>query len=170
MAIVTLCFVKKEDKILMINRNKPPFMGMWNALGGHLEEGETLEECAIRETEEETLRSNHLLFNQEISIITYTTPDGENVENHMYISIDDGPTEKNIPLCDRETFKWIDFEDVSDKLIFHNLKDFWINFKEPIYKLLENNGQIEPSILTDLSICSTCYNKKKNILKMQKYE
>ena len=59
---------------------------------GHLEEGETLEECAIRETEEETLRANHLLFNQEISIITYTTPDGENVENHMYISIDDGPT------------------------------------------------------------------------------
>ena len=54
MAIVTLCFVKKEDKILMINRNKPPFMGMWNALGGHLEEGEELSECVKRELLEET--------------------------------------------------------------------------------------------------------------------
>jgi len=129
---------------------------------GHLEEGETLEECAIRETEEETLRANHLLFNQEISIITYNTPNGENVENYMYISIDDGPTEKNIPLCDREIFKWIDFEDVSNKLVFHNLKDFWNKTKEPIYKLLENSGQLEPSILTDLSICPTCYNKENN--------
>lgn len=54
MAIVTLCFVKYQNKILMINRNKPPFMGMWNALGGHLEENETVKECAIREIKEES--------------------------------------------------------------------------------------------------------------------
>lgn len=54
MAIVTLCFVKKDDKILMINRNKPPFMGMWNALGGHKEENETALQCAIREVYEES--------------------------------------------------------------------------------------------------------------------
>ena len=53
MAIVTLCFVKKDNKILMINRNKSPFMGMWNALGGHLEKGETPIQCAIREVYEE---------------------------------------------------------------------------------------------------------------------
>ena len=40
----TLCFVKKGNKILMINRNKPPFMGMWNAVGGHIEKGETPEQ------------------------------------------------------------------------------------------------------------------------------
>ena len=50
----TLCFVKHRDKILMINRNKPPFMGLWNALGGHVEEGETTEQCAKREIYEES--------------------------------------------------------------------------------------------------------------------
>ncbi len=54
MAEETLCFVLKGDKILMINRNKPPFMGMWNVVGGHLENGETLKECAIREIKEES--------------------------------------------------------------------------------------------------------------------
>ena len=50
----TLCFVKKGNKILMINRNKPPVMGMWNAVGGHIEKGETPEQCAVREIYEES--------------------------------------------------------------------------------------------------------------------
>ena len=54
MAIVTLCFVRYQDKILMINRDKAPFMGMWNALGGHLEDGESVSDCAKREIYEES--------------------------------------------------------------------------------------------------------------------
>lgn len=50
----TLCFVLHKDKILMINRLKPPFTGMWNAIGGHLERGESAEECAVREIKEES--------------------------------------------------------------------------------------------------------------------
>lgn len=50
----TLCFVKKGNKILVINRNKPPFVGMWNAVGGKFKEGESIEECAIREIKEES--------------------------------------------------------------------------------------------------------------------
>ena len=110
---------------------------------GHLEKGETTEECAIRETEEETLRANHLLINKEIGIIKYTTPTGENVENYMYIAIDDGPTSKNIPLCDRENFEWVKYEDVDNKLKFDNLKDFWNTIKEAIYSILENDGHLE---------------------------
>ena len=50
----TLCFVRNGEKILMINRVKPPFMGMWNAVGGHLADGETPEQCAVREIKEES--------------------------------------------------------------------------------------------------------------------
>ena len=54
MAIVTLSFLIKDNKILMINRNKYPFMGMWNAVGGHVEVGEDAKDGAIREIKEET--------------------------------------------------------------------------------------------------------------------
>ena len=76
---------------------------------GHLENGEILEQCAIRETEEETLRTNHLLINKEIYILKYTTPSGENVECYYYISIDDGAD-----LKDQETLKWTCPSDVEN--------------------------------------------------------
>ncbi len=50
----TLCFVKSGDKILMINRSKPPFMGMWNAVGGKVKQGECVADCAKREVLEES--------------------------------------------------------------------------------------------------------------------
>ena len=49
-----LCFVKCNNKILLINRNKYPFMGMWNAIGGHVEVGESTIDAALRETKEES--------------------------------------------------------------------------------------------------------------------
>lgn len=54
MANLSLCFIKYQDSYLLINRNKPPFMGMWNAVGGHQEKNETMDACAIREIYEET--------------------------------------------------------------------------------------------------------------------
>ena len=128
---------------------------------GHLEKGETLEECAVRETEEETLRANHLLINKEICINTYTTPSGENVENYMYIAIDDGPTSKNIDIKDQENLKWISPDDVENILTYDNLKELWNKIKSPIKDIFENNGNISPAILTDLGICPTCYDKEK---------
>ena len=103
---------------------------------GHLEEGETLQECAIRETEEETMRSNHLLYEKEIDIIKYTTPLGENVENHIFISIDDGPTSKTISDEDKEIFKWFYFDEIENKLGFENLKIFWKNNLDKIKKII----------------------------------
>lgn len=129
---------------------------------GHLESGETLEKCAVRETEEETLRANHLLINKEICINKYTTPSGENVENYMYIAIDDGRTTKNIDLKDQENLKWINPDDVENILSYDNLKEFWNKIKNSIKDILNNKGIISPAILTDLGICPTCYDKDNN--------
>ena len=103
---------------------------------GHLEIGETLEECAIRETEEETLRKNHLYSTEPISIERYTTPRGEEVENHLYIAIDDGPTEKEIALKDRENLTWFNLEDVENALSYEDLKALWNSKKSEIEKVL----------------------------------
>ncbi len=58
MKLATLCYVtdKKTDSTLMIHRVKKEndyHEGKWNGLGGKFEQGESPEECAIREIEEE---------------------------------------------------------------------------------------------------------------------
>lgn len=50
----TLAFIRYRDEILMINREKSPWQGAWNGVGGKLEPGETPSECVIREVREET--------------------------------------------------------------------------------------------------------------------
>lgn len=50
----TLCFIRKDDEILMLNREKAPLQGLWNGVGGKMEENETPMACILREIEEET--------------------------------------------------------------------------------------------------------------------
>ena len=104
---------------------------------GHLEIGETLEECAVRETEEETLRANHLLSSKPIKIERYLTPSGEDVENHLYIAIDDGPTSKEIPLKDREELVWFAIDEVENALSYEDLKVLWNDIKSKVQKIME---------------------------------
>ncbi len=104
---------------------------------GHLEEGETLPECAVRETEEETMRANHLLSDKEIDILTYTTPSGEICENYMYIAIDDGPTTKEIADIDKEDSRWFEVDEIYNLLTYDNLKEFWNRIKDTVKELLQ---------------------------------
>ena len=56
MKLATLCYVKENNKTLMIHRIKKPndiHQGKWNGLGGKLEAGESPEQCIIREVKEE---------------------------------------------------------------------------------------------------------------------
>lgn len=57
MKVATLCYVRQNGRTLMIHRVKKAndmHQGKWNGLGGKLIGGETPEECAIREIEEES--------------------------------------------------------------------------------------------------------------------
>lgn len=103
---------------------------------GHLEKGETLQECAIRETEEETGRKNHLISDKEIIVLSYITPLGEDVECYYYIAIDDGKTEKNITEDLKEELVWTDMNETEEKLSYNDLKNVWYMAKTFIDKNL----------------------------------
>jgi len=46
--------VFRGDEVLLIRRGKPPYKGEWSIPGGKIEHGETAEEAALRELDEET--------------------------------------------------------------------------------------------------------------------
>ena len=55
--ITTLCYVEKDGKYLMLHRVKKKVdvnKDKWIGIGGHFEQGESPEECLLREAKEET--------------------------------------------------------------------------------------------------------------------
>lgn len=147
MAIVTLCFVKKDNKILMINRNKPPFMGMWNAVGGHLEKNETPMQCAIREIYEE---GNIKVDNAElISISTWNYDDDE---IYVYVSylpddydISKYPIKINEGIIDFKEIDWVlnmkNYGIIEDLRVF--LNDIKNNEKHNYHLVYDNSKLVE---------------------------
>jgi len=51
--ILTLCMVIKDKKILLGMKKRGFGVGRWNGFGGKIEDGETIEQAAHRELEEE---------------------------------------------------------------------------------------------------------------------
>lgn len=52
--ILVTAMITWQQRLLMCRRAHEPYLGMWCAPGGFMEQGETLEQAAARETEEET--------------------------------------------------------------------------------------------------------------------
>ena len=83
MEIIVGGIIEKDNKILMVKEAKKKCYGKWNVPAGHLEDGETIFEGAIREIFEETgckVRLKNMLpimsgelENTTFMIITFTT-------------------------------------------------------------------------------------------------
>ena len=83
----TLCFIRQKDRILLLNREKPMWMGSWNGIGGKFEKGETPTSCALREAYEETgIELEDVIFKGTIHRIIDKTLTGV-----MYIFLADIP-------------------------------------------------------------------------------
>lgn len=88
----TICFIKKENEILMLNRNKKPNMGMWNGVGGKIEKNESHFEGVIRETYEET--GIHLNKPIYVGNVVWKSERGE---GGMYVYFSELPKGVHIP-------------------------------------------------------------------------
>ncbi len=46
--------IEQDSRLLLVQEADPEIYGLWNQPAGHLEPGETFEQCALREAREET--------------------------------------------------------------------------------------------------------------------
>lgn len=104
---------------------------------GHLENGETLLECAKRETEEETGRKIKIVSEKELGVLSYITKKGENVDTYLYLAIDEGVLNKDVPEALKEELEWVEFENVEKMLTHDDLKEFWNIKKQYIFEYIE---------------------------------
>lgn len=120
---------KENKKVGLVFRKK---QADYSFAKGHLEEDETLIECAKRETEEETGRKVKIVSEKELGILSYITKKGENVDTYLYLAIDEGALEKDVPENLKEKLEWVDFENVEEFLTHDDLKEFWDMSKQNI--------------------------------------
>ena len=122
---------KELKKIGLVYRKK---LNDYSFPKGHLVENETLSECAVRETTEETGRDCKLISDKEIGVIEYTNYEGQ-IKTYMFLALDKGKTNKKIAEKDKEELVWVNYNEVKSKLSYQNLKDFWNKVKEKVEKI-----------------------------------
>jgi 8-oxo-dGTP diphosphatase len=54
MPIIASVVIQQDNKYLMIQEKTPKILGLWNLPGGKVDQGETIEQAAVREAREET--------------------------------------------------------------------------------------------------------------------
>lgn len=103
--MTTLCYIEKEDSYLMLHRvskKNDVNKDKWIGVGGHFEEGESPEECLLREVKEETgLTLTSWKFR---GIVTFTQK-GYGTE-YMCLYTAEGFTGE-LKDCDEGTLKWV---------------------------------------------------------------
>lgn len=85
MKLTTLCYIEKEDKYLMLHRVKKENdcnKDKWIGVGGKFEEGESPEECLLREVYEETgLTLTNYRFR---GLVTFVSDEWEGEYMHLF--------------------------------------------------------------------------------------
>lgn len=115
--MTTLCYIEKDEKYLMLHRvskKNDANKDKWIGVGGHFEEGESPEECLLREVFEETgLTLTSQRFRGLVTFCSeiYST-------EYMYLFTADGFT-GTIKECDEGRLEWVD----KDKIPTLNLWD-----------------------------------------------
>lgn len=99
---IVLVYNKAQDKILMCRREKEPYKGKLNLVGGRVEEGEDKLSAAYRELEEETGITKDDIKLTNLMNIEYKIND---IELELYI----GKLDKEVELVEElNKLYWID--------------------------------------------------------------
>lgn len=108
--MTSLCYIEQNDKYLMLHRVKKENdenKDKWIGIGGKFEEGESPEECAIREIKEETgLTACDLNYR---GIVTFVSDIYPTEYMHLFTC---KKYEGNIKECDEGVLEWISKKDL----------------------------------------------------------
>ena len=107
----TLCYLERDGKYLMLHRTAKAVdenKDKWIGVGGKFEEGESPEDCLLREVKEETGLT--LTRWDYRAIVTFVSDEWGTEYMHLFTA--DRWTGDVIP-CDEGELEWVDKKDVS---------------------------------------------------------
>ena len=151
--LTTLCYLEKDNKYLMLHRNKKEIdinKGKWLGVGGKLENGETPEECLRREVREET--GYELCDFDFRGIVTFVCgKTGAEVVEYMHLYIGRNVVGEPIE-CDEGKLVWVDKKEVFNLNLWEGDKIFLrlLNESKDFFSLklvYDENEQLKSAVL-----------------------
>ena len=118
-----------NNQVLMVKQQK----GFWGFPKGHVEDGETEVETAIREVKEET--NVDIVVDENLRFVNHYITD-KNVDKTVIFFVAHPIDNLNIIAQEAEIkeIEWVDIDLVEDKLTFDNTKEMWRNVYTKISK------------------------------------
>ena len=118
----SLCYIEKDDCYLMLLRNKKKVdenKGKWIGVGGHFEEGESPEECVIREVYEETgLTLTDYRFR---GIVTFVSEEWGTDYMHLFTA---SGFSGELKECDEGELRWIPKSEIMNLNLWEGDREF----------------------------------------------
>lgn len=135
MTNTSLCYIERGGKYLMLHRVKKTVdenKDKWIGIGGKFEEGESPEDCVIREVSEETgLTLNSWRYR---GIVTFVSDEWGTEYMHLFTSDDFSGAPRE---CDEGVLEWIEKERLLSLPIWEGDKIFLrlLDTDEPFFSL-----------------------------------
>lgn len=151
----TLCYMQKDQQYLMLHRvvkKNDVNKDKWIGVGGHFEEGESPEECVLREVKEET--GYTLTSYRYRGLVTFVFADIET--EYMSLFTADGFEGDQI-LCDEGILEWVDIEKVYNLNLWEGDRIFFRLLEEeiPFFSLklvYDMDGKLQSAALNGKSM------------------
>ena len=150
----TLCYIRKNDQYLMLHRvskENDVNRDKWIGVGGHFEEGESPEECLLREVREET---GFVLTRWQFhGIVTFVFADIETEYMHLFTADGvEGGLDGDLPACNEGVLEWIGIDRILKLNIWEGDKIFFrlIDEGAPFFSLklvYDLNGVLKEAVL-----------------------
>lgn len=122
MRLTTLCYIEKDGAWLMLHRTKKEndqSHDKWLGVGGKFEDGESPEECILREVFEETgLKLTRYVFR---GIVTFVSDRWETEYMHLFTATE---YEGEPGECSEGVLEWVPKEKVTDLKLWEGDKLF----------------------------------------------
>ena len=143
----TLCYIKYENKWLFIRKERKGDNneGKYLGIGGHIEEGESPDECIRREISEETGLCEEDLKDLKLMGDVDFFSDIYGYEKMYVYSAELKDIEKNPTsyVCDEGTLMWVDIEDSYDLPLWEGDKKIFdrLRAEQPFKMTLKYEGE-----------------------------
>tara|TARA_Y200000002_G_C22680849_1_gene664017 strand:+ start:2521 stop:3057 length:537 start_codon:yes stop_codon:yes gene_type:complete len=133
--VVVGALCKYEDKVLLCKRNIQPRLGLWTLPAGFFENGETLQQGAIRETKEETQADINIIQPYTLFSLTHISQ-----LHYFYIAkltepkFGPTPESSEVALFTEEEIPW---DEIAFPTVYKTLKHFFEDSKTNTFEYKE---------------------------------